>query len=101
MLFFLMLKDYLEKIGTIARKWLYQHAINKSHAIFTVSQFSKERIEYHLKSRKTPIIVTYNAVPFCFLNDVEENITKTDTILFVGNIRKHKGLHTLISAYKK
>ena len=35
------------------------------------------------------------------MDDVEENITKTDTILFVGNIKKHKGLHTLISAYKK
>lgn len=98
---FLDVKGLSGKIGTIARKWFYQHAINKSRAIFTVSQFSKERIEYHLKSRKTPIIVTYNAVPFWFLDDVEENITKTDTILFVGNIKKHKGLHTLISAYKK
>lgn len=98
---FLDVKGLSGKIGTIARKWFYQHAINRSTTIFTVSQFSKERIEHHLKTKKVPVIVTYNAVPHWFKDGVEENISKKDTILFVGNIKKHKGLHTLVAAYKK
>lgn len=98
---FLDVKGLSGKIGTFARKWFYQHAANKSKAIFTVSQFSKERIEYHLHTHKKPVIVTYNAVPHWFKDGIEKNITKTETILFVGNIKKHKGLHTLVEAYKK
>lgn len=98
---FLDVKGLSGKIGTIARKWFYQHAINRSTTIFTVSQFSKERIEHHLKTKKVPVIVTYNAVPHWFKDGVEENISKKDTILFVGNIKKHKGLHTLVAAYKE
>ena len=98
---FLDVKGLSGKIGTIARKWFYQHAINKSKTIFTVSQFSKERIKHHLKLKKTPVIVTYNAVPDWFKDGIKNNVEKTDTILFVGNIKKHKGLHTLVAAYKK
>ena len=98
---FLDVKGLSGKIGTIARKWFYQHAINRSTTIFTVSQFSKERIEHHLKTKKVSVIVTYNAVPYWFKDGVEENISKKDTILFVGNIKKHKGLHTLVAAYKE
>lgn len=100
---FLDVKNLTSKIGTLARKWFYQRAINKSTAIFTVSCFSKERIIYHLKTKNKPIIVTYNAVPHWFSDSLEKKskINKTDTILFVGNIKKHKGLHTLLSSYKK
>lgn len=98
---FLDIKGLSGKIGTIARKWFYQHAINKSKAIFTVSQFSKERIEHHLNLKQTSVVVTYNAVPQWFTDGIKKNISKTETILFVGNIKKHKGLHTLVKAYKK
>lgn len=98
---FLDIKGLSGKAGTLIRKWFYQHAINKSKVIFTVSQFSKERIEHHLKVHNKPVIVTYNAVPHWFKDGIEANIKKTDTILFVGNIKKHKGLHTLVSAYKQ
>lgn len=96
---FLDIKGLSGKIGTCIRKYFYQHAINRSECIFTVSDFSKQRIEHHLKLRKKPATVTYNAVPSWFLDDKEPDISKTETILYVGNIKKHKGLHTLISAY--
>lgn len=98
---FLDVKGLSGKIGTIARKWFYQHAINKSKIIFTVSQFSKERIEHHLNLKQISVVVTYNAVPQWFTDGIQNNINKTETILFVGNIKKHKGLHTLVKAYKK
>ena len=86
--------------GTIIRKWFYQHAVNKSKIVFTVSNFSKERIEHHLKTKPSKIITTYNALPQWFYQDVNISVQKDNYILFVGNIKKHKGLSTLLKAFK-
>lgn len=98
---FLDVKGLTGKIGTFARKFFYQHAINKSKIIFTVSDFSKQRIIANLRTKKKPIIVTYNSVPQWFLEN-QQNLSKTkeNYILFVGNIKKHKGLHTLLDAFE-
>lgn len=88
------------KLGTIARKWFYQHAVNKSCKVFTVSNFSKERIQAHLKTKAEQIITTYNALPQWFYQDVNISIQKENYILFVGNIKKHKGLKALLDAFK-
>lgn len=90
------------KLGTLARKIIYQRAINKSREIFTVSEFSKSRILARLKCKK-PITVVYSGVPL--YNEEAagrlDSARKTDTIIFVGNIKAHKGLKTLIPAFKK
>ena len=88
------------KLGTMARKWFYQHAVNKSRKVFTVSNFSKERIQAHLKTKAEQIITTYNALPQWFYQDVNISIQKENYILFVGNIKKHKGLKALLDAFK-
>ena len=88
------------KFGTMARKWFYQHAVNKSRKVFTVSNFSKERIQAHLKTKAEQIITTYNALPQWFYQDVNISIQKENYILFVGNIKKHKGLKALLDAFK-
>lgn len=96
---FLDIKNLASKTGTFIRKLFYKHAINKSKSIFTVSNFSAERIKYNLKCKKN-IIVTYNAVPDWFESKNQtEKILKEDTFLFVGNIKKHKGLHLLLDAF--
>lgn len=90
------------KIGTLARKFFYQRAINKSCTIFTVSNFSKERIQKKLHTKKTPIVVTYNSVPQWFLDYAKQSKNnKKANLLYVGNIKKHKGLHTLLDAFCK
>ncbi len=90
------------KLGTFARKMIYQRAINKSKEIFTVSEFSKSRILARLKCKK-PITVVYSGVPL--YNEEEDqadaNAPKDDTIIFVGNIKAHKGIKTLIPAFIK
>ena len=86
------------KIGTIARKWFYSHAAKKSRIVFTVSNFSKSRIEQHLGIKSEKVITTYNALPQWFSKDVNKKIQKEDYMLFVGNIKKHKGLSTLLKA---
>lgn len=94
---FLDIPELAGKLGTMVRKFFYKYACWNSDIIFTVSQFSKDRILYHLKTKK-PVVITYTAVPE-WLNS-EKKIAKEDMILFVGNIKRHKGLHTLLPAFK-
>jgi glycosyltransferase involved in cell wall biosynthesis len=92
--------ELTSKIGLAARMHFYRRAYKKSQKIFTVSEFSKSRIEHHLGTAK-PIIVTHSAIQSMFLayrNNVK-NVQKTQTILFVGNIKKHKGLDCLLDAF--
>lgn len=97
---FLDVKNLASPFGTKIRKFFYQNAINKSSAIFTVSNFSAQRIKSNLKIKNKPLIVTYNAVPKWFSDTRNENAKKNDNLLFVGNIKKHKGLRVLLQALK-
>jgi glycosyltransferase involved in cell wall biosynthesis len=92
--------ELTSKTGLFARMWFYRRAYKKSKKIFTVSEFSKSRIQHHLGTEK-PVIVTHSAIQPMFLeyrNNLK-NIQKTQTIVFVGNIKKHKGLDILIDAF--
>jgi len=92
--------ELTSKIGLAARMWFYRRAYKKSQKIFTVSEFSKSRIRHHLGAEK-PIIVTHSAIQPMFLayRTGVKNIQKTQTIAFIGNIKKHKGLALLIDAF--
>lgn len=85
-------------IGKIVRKFYYKRAVRLSKKIFTVSEFSKERILHHLPTSKE-IIVGYNGVSKAVKTYDVSNTTKKDYLLYVGNIKKHKGLQTLVKAY--
>jgi len=88
------------KVGLAVRMWFFRRAYKKSRKIFTVSQFSKSRIEYHLGTKK-PVIVTYCAIQQMFLEyrSKVHNVQKKETIVFIGNIKKHKGLDSLLNAF--
>ena len=87
-------------IGRLARKFFYQRAVNLSKTVFTVSEFSKSRILEKLNCKK-PVDVVYNSFPSYLANKNETPPQKTNSILFVGNIKKHKGLKTLLDAFEK
>ena len=97
---FLDMPEIAGKAGTFIRKLFYKYAILRSKAIFTVSEFSKNRIIKNLKCKKQ-IFVTYNGVPENFLKSTRISVPKTDSIIFIGNIKKHKGLQILIPAFKE
>lgn len=96
---FLDVKGMTGFLGRFARKLFYKRAVNYSDAVFTVSDFSKERILHHLHCKK-PIQVVYNAAPAYLKTPFESLPQKKDQILFVGNIKKHKGLKTLLDAFQ-
>lgn len=94
---FLDISGLASKIGVIIRKLIYKYACYRSELIFTVSEFSKKRIEENLRTKKN-IVVTYNGISEKFTSNIPE-IKKENIILFVGNIKKHKGLQILIPAF--
>lgn len=80
-------------------KWYILRAINISKTIFTVSNFSKERITKLFPNTKK-IIVVYSAVSEQLKKYVNNHDLNTEKkgIIFLGNLKRHKGLQTLIEA---
>ena len=87
-------------IGKTVRKLYYKRAIGLSKRLFTVSEFSKERILHYFPTKKE-MIVGYNGVS----NKVKESHCQTSPkenyYIYVGNIKSHKGLKTLLGAYSE
>lgn len=87
-------------IGKIVRKLYYKRAIEVSKKIFTVSEFSKERILHHFPTKKE-IIVGYNGVSHKVKESHFQTSSKENYFIYVGNIKRHKGLKTLLGAYSE
>lgn len=96
---FLDIPGLSSEIGTFIRKCFYQYAIFRSKAIFTVSNFSADRIKTKLLCNK-PVYVVYSALPE-YLLTTNSDIKKDNTLIFIGNIKKHKGFSTLLPAFQK
>jgi glycosyltransferase involved in cell wall biosynthesis len=99
---FLDVKGLTSKIGKVIRWIALWRVIKISKKIFTVSNFSKSRIQFHFK--KTPLIIVANSG---INSDLKEFKVKDQSpyifqyLLFIGNIKKHKGLNILLQAYDK
>ena len=96
---FLDIKGLSSWFGTIVRKSFYKRAIDISKCIFTVSEFSKSRIVSHFQTNKN-IYVTYSAISKEIKNfqQIQDKIYDFPYFIFVGNIKKHKGIDLLIQA---
>jgi len=91
--------ELTSRLGLATRMWFYRRAFKKSRIIFTVSEFSKSRIE-HYSQTKVPVIVTHSAIqPHLLYKSESARPEKKKIILFIGNIKKHKGLSILMEAF--
>lgn len=84
------------------KKYFYKRAIKKSEMVFTISNFSKNRIVSIFKCSKEKITI----IPCGLSNDIIEfkkshgKAKKENFFLFVGNFKPHKGIDTLLAAYR-
>jgi glycosyltransferase involved in cell wall biosynthesis len=85
------------KAGLAARMWFYRRAFRRSKKIFTVSEFSASRIRHYARD-KVPVVVTHSAIQDYFLAPLPP-VQKKNTVIFVGNIKWHKGLWCLTEAF--
>ena len=96
---YLDLPQLTSRVGRIIRKAFVSRALKKSKGIFTVSEFSKSRINHHFR-RTPPLTVCYNGIKPMFAQ-AESGLSKDGGyFLYLGNVKPHKGLPTLLEAYR-
>lgn len=84
--------------GRLIRRLYIGYAVQRAKSIFTVSEFSKSRILSHFRTKKR-IAITYNTIS-AVIKQTQPNIyPKQNSIIYVGNIKPHKGLSVLLKAF--
>lgn len=97
---FLDIPNLTSVLGRLIRYIYLKRSYLISNIVFTVSEFSKDRILAHLGKNTNKIIVAYNGVSESF-SEYKSNAQNGDYFLFVGNIKAHKGIKILLSAFNK
>lgn len=95
-LLFWDVKDVSSLMGRWIRILAVKRAYRLSDLIFTVSEFSLSRIHKYLGHKQ--VVVTYNALR-PITGYVHTSIPDKKYIVFVGNVKPHKGLKDLLMAY--
>jgi glycosyltransferase involved in cell wall biosynthesis len=90
--------ELTSKAGLLVRMFFFRRAVKRSKKVFTVSGFSKSRIQHYFGAG-VPVIVTHSALQPFFLEPAADLCQKSKTIIFIGNIKKHKGLNSLLEAF--
>ncbi|MDR2842973.1 MAG: glycosyltransferase family 4 protein [Spirochaetaceae bacterium] len=90
--------ELTNKTGLALRMFFFKRAVKRSKKIFTVSKYSASRIKHYFGD-KVPVVVTYAAIQEQLLEFDHSGIQKENIIMFIGNIKKHKGLGCLLEAF--
>lgn len=103
-LIFLDVKETVNgKIDYLIKKTLLKRCMKKSKTIACVSNFTKSRCEFYFKKYSNKCYVNYNGLSKDLIEyeKTHKAENKENTIIYVGNIKRHKGLHTLLDAFSK
>lgn len=103
-LIFLDVKEAVNgKIDYIIKKTLLKRCMKKSKSVACVSKFTKSRCEVHFKKYSQKCYVNYPGLSKSIIEfkDKNENSDKENSIVFVGNVKRHKGLSVLLEAFSK
>lgn len=82
------------------KKYLLKRCVKKSVKIACVSEFTKSRCEHYYPKYADKFYVNYIGLSKDVLNYQPDVKEKKNSIIYVGNVKPHKGLKTLIEAYK-
>lgn len=103
-LIFLDVKETVNgKLDYLIKKTLLKRCMKKSKSIACVSAFTKSRCEYYFKKYAHKCYVNYNGLSKDILEYGKTHACakKENTVVFVGNVKRHKGLKTLLSAFSQ
>ena len=81
------------------KKMLLKRCMKRSVRIACVSGFTKERCEHYFPKYAGKCYVNYIGLSKEVLGFDTAGIEKTNSIVYVGNVKPHKGLKTLIEAF--
>lgn len=95
-------ENFASTIHTAALKWYIQRALRIAKGVFTVSQFSRQRIQDYFHTRRD-IQVVCNGLSSELLEYKRQRPTVQERsgIVFLGNIKPYKGIHVLWKAYQR
>lgn len=103
-LIFLDVKESVNgKIDYLIKKFLLKRGIKKAISVACVSQFTKHRCEHYFPKYADKCYVNYNGLS----EDIKEykrthmQSEKENTIVYVGNVKRHKGLPILLHAFSR
>ena len=94
-------ENFASPLYKAAIRWYIKRALRIAKGIFTVSNFSKERIQDYFHTSRE-IMVVSNGLSNDILDYKRDHPTfhnHRSGIVVLGNIKKHKGLHVLLKAY--
>lgn len=95
-----------EHFGSIihlaALKWYIKRALRISKEVFTVSEFSRQRIQDYFRTKRD-IKVVGNGISSELMEYKTTHPHKyhRSGIVYLGNIKRYKGIHVLWQAYKR
>lgn len=85
---------------TLIKKHLIRRGVSKATTIYTVSNFTKERIIHYFKNVENKINVIYADVSNSF-KEYDKKFAKENYVIFVGNLKENKGLRYLLEAFNE
>lgn len=83
------------------KKALLNRCVKKSKHVFCVSSFTKSRCEHYYPKYKGKFETNYISVGKPITSFDASSISKKNQIVYVGNIKPHKGILDLLSVYEK
>ena len=83
---------------TLIKKHLIKRGVKKAYNIYTVSNFTKDRIIHYYKKVENKINIIYADVSNSF-KDFNQKLEKENYVIFVGNLKENKGLKYLLKAF--
>lgn len=87
-------------IDRTVKKYMLKRCVKKSEKVFCVSGFTFNRCKYHYKKYADKFCVNYEGFTIDAGENIAAGIKKEKNLVFVGNVKPHKGLKTLVEAYK-
>jgi glycosyltransferase involved in cell wall biosynthesis len=85
-------------IDGLIKKYLLKRCVKKSKKVFCVSEFTKSRCIHYYKKYADKFIVNYNGLSDSVLAYDKTIDKRKGDLVFVGNVKPHKGLKTLVEA---
>lgn len=89
-------------IDKAIKKHLLKRCMKKSKTVFCVSEFTRSRCEHYYGKAAQKCVVNYNGISesvFAYAR-AHHAAEKQNEIVFVGNVKPHKGLKTLLRAFQ-
>ena len=85
----------------LIKRVLLKRCMKRAKTVFCVSAFTKGRCEHYYKNLAKKCIVNYNGLSNSVISYAATHAPaeKRDEIVFVGNVKPHKGLKTLLAAF--